>query len=87
MKYLPNLLIACFVCVVVFIIVMIYKTSNTFTQETNNCFSDIKEYTYNEHDYIKFREGPRCGVAHNPDCKKCKSLQYQIADTVLYRYK
>lgn len=82
MKYLPYLLITCFICVVVFIMVMIYKSSNTFTQKTNNSFSNIKEYTYNEHDYIKFSEGYRCGVVHDPDCKKCKSLQYQMADTV-----
>lgn len=41
--------------------------------ETNNSFGNITEFSYNGHNYIKFVDGLyRCGVVHNPDCKKCK---------------
>ena len=86
MKYFTYLLITICICCCITLVMILTKDTKS-KQETNNCFTYIKEFTYKEHDYIKFREGPRCGVVHNPDCKKCKSLQYQITDTVLYRYK
>lgn len=47
-----------------------------YMNETNNCFRDVKEFMYNEHEYIKFSDnGYKAGVVHNPDCKKCKLIQ------------
>lgn len=52
------------------------ERQHKYMNETNNCFRNVKEFTYNEHDYIKFSDGGyQAGVVHNPDCKKCKLLQ------------
>lgn len=39
---------------------------------TDNEFNYVKEFTYKEHEYIKFSANRSCGVVHNPECKKCK---------------
>lgn len=48
------------------------QEANKCSNETNKCFTCVKEFTYNEHDYIKFSEGYQCGLVHNPDCRKYK---------------
>ena len=32
----------------------------------------IKEFVYNNHEYIMMREGYTSGIVHNPDCEYCK---------------
>lgn len=54
----------------------IVERQHKYMNETNNCFRNVKEFTYNEHDYIKFSDGGyQAGVVHNPDCQKCKLSQ------------
>lgn len=53
----------------------IVERQNKYIEETNNCFIDVKEFTYNEHEYIKFSDRSQVCVVHNPDCKKCKLIQ------------
>lgn len=54
----------------------IVERQHKYMKETNNCFTDVKEFTYNEHEYIKFSDNRyQAGVVHNPDCKKCKLVQ------------
>ena len=69
MKYVIYLVFVCCLC----------SCTNTEKEnkylETNNSFKNITEFSYNEHDYIKFDGFHRCGVVHNPDCKKCKLIE------------
>lgn len=49
------------------------EKEHSFYSETNGYFRVVEEFSYKGHDYIKFTDGIyRCGVVHNPDCKKCK---------------
>ena len=50
-----------------------FKLENEIYEMTNGAWDNIQEFSYKGHDYIKFTNGIyRCGVVHNPDCKKCK---------------
>jgi hypothetical protein len=41
-------------------------------------------YKYNGHEYIYFRQKDhrdRCGMVHDPDCKKCNAANVMFEDT------
>lgn len=63
-------------CLLVVLCMYSCDIDESHIKETNHCFRNVKEFTYNEHEYIKFSNNMyQAGVVHNPDCKKCKLLQ------------